>query len=783
MSESFISEGTITLANDSADVTGNGTNFVIAGVSAGDELYDTATGEKSIVLSVESDTALTLAFPWRFAGGAGRDFMIVLRGSSSRAAENSTKLRMLLEQIEIGAYVLTGDYDNGRAYNLGDLARDQGALWLRIKAGTGNAPPTLPTESNEFWELFLPTVKGDPGDDAQIAIGTVTTLAPGEDAEVENVGSPTAAVFDFGIPKGDTGSVENWTGDYNAGTAYSANDIAFNQDSSWVALQSTTGNAPPTLPTTENAYWQLVAKKANTTVPSRLAAYSAEVTVTDANDHKENGWARILIGGTNTPYSESVPSAPNAAFVLFYHAFNSTFGVQMAIAIQGDHGEGVPSYSFIREFDGDVWRAWKRDHRTIDDLNDYIKTAGRLAEHAQDNVVTDANDHKVNGIARISSGGTNTPDDEGVPGAPATNYILSFKSLQANSGIQEAIGIIVGSDNSDVSSYFYRRELDDGTWRPWRRVYNTIADLDDAVPIFDNGHLTFSEPYSETIAASSPDTGVYLGRINVGSHILMLGATGSHAEEAITLHIQKDYNSATAGSFDHQCIISLMAGDLYQVLSFHAVTVSTTQADLFLVYDINDASVASNIIRWAAIGNPLNRNGFTRPGGVTIPTLDATNDLVPMMKIRTSGISFSDDVNMSGATVLNADDIATANQFKNNTADKLLETGSVWGAAGEVTLTDATSIVMDTSTFINAKVTLAGNRTLQSPTNAKAGQTGYIRIIQDATGSRTLSFGPNWIFPGGVAPVLSTAADAVDMLFYTILPSGTVLGSLVKDVQ
>lgn len=48
-------------------------------------------------------------------------------------------------------------------------------------------------------------------------------------------------------------------GSYNDGTAYLQDDLVLDQGSSWVALQSTTGNAPPTLPTESNAYWQLVA--------------------------------------------------------------------------------------------------------------------------------------------------------------------------------------------------------------------------------------------------------------------------------------------------------------------------------------------------------------------------------------------------------------------------------------------------------------------------------------------------------------------------------------------
>lgn len=49
---------------------------------------------------------------------------------------------------------------------------------------------------------------GAPGEDgaaATIQIGTVTTLEPGEQATVENVGTENAAILNFGIPKGEQG--------------------------------------------------------------------------------------------------------------------------------------------------------------------------------------------------------------------------------------------------------------------------------------------------------------------------------------------------------------------------------------------------------------------------------------------------------------------------------------------------------------------------------------------------------------------------------------------------
>jgi hypothetical protein len=51
-----------------------------------------------------------------------------------------------------------------------------------------------------------PGAQGDAGTAATIEVGTVTTLNPGDPATVENSGTTSEAVFDFGIPPGDTGA-------------------------------------------------------------------------------------------------------------------------------------------------------------------------------------------------------------------------------------------------------------------------------------------------------------------------------------------------------------------------------------------------------------------------------------------------------------------------------------------------------------------------------------------------------------------------------------------------
>ena len=125
---------------------------------------------------------------------------------------------------------------------------------------------------------------------------------------------------------------------------------------------------------------------------------------------------------------------------------------------------------------------------------------------------------------------------------------------------------------------------------------------------------------------------------------------------------------------------------------------------------------------------------------------------------------------------------ATAGEFQGNTASRVLETSGVWNAAAEVTLTDAATIAVDMATFFNAKVTLGGNRTLGNPTNPKVGQSGYIRIIQDGTGSRTLAYGSNWKFANSITPSVSTAAAAEDVLFYYVISSTRIYASLAKAV-
>lgn len=111
--------------------------------------------------------------------------------------------------------------------------------------------------------------------------------------------------------------------------------------------------------------------------------------------------------------------------------------------------------------------------------------------------------------------------------------------------------------------------------------------------------------------------------------------------------------------------------------------------------------------------------------------------------------------------------------------DKFLTPKSVADAAALVALTDAATVAVDLAAGTNFVVTLAGNRTLGAPSNAKPGMSGTILIKQDATGSRTLAYNTAWK-PFGSTPSLTTTANAVDLLTWIVEDSSKVRFTLAK---
>ena len=167
-----------------------------------------------------------------------------------------------------------------------------------------------------------------------------------------------------------------------------------------------------------------------------------------------------------------------------------------------------------------------------------------------------------------------------------------------------------------------------------------------------------------------------------------------------------------------------------------------------------NASVAGVYFSDSVSVYPLNAAGFEL--SATFAQLSATNTFT-QLNTFTSAVGFATSISATDAYIGTVS--VSAATINSATFKKQV-------AGTPVTLTDAASIAVNFSTGTHFVVSLEGNRTLENPSNAVAGQTGHIYVIQDGTGSRTLAFGDAYNFSGGTAPTMSTSINSVDLLVY-----------------
>ena len=89
-----------------------------------------------------------------------------------------------------------------------------------------------------------------------------------------------------------------------------------------------------------------------------------------------------------------------------------------------------------------------------------------------------------------------------------------------------------------------------------------------------------------------------------------------------------------------------------------------------------------------------------------------------------------------------------------------------------IDLTDAGTIDIDLSLGKKFRVTIAGNRTF-TLSNDTSGKSFLLRIKQDGTGSRTVTFWAGLLWAEGFTPVLTTTVNKADEFGFNILTTGS----------
>ncbi|MBB3387004.1 MULTISPECIES: hypothetical protein [unclassified Rhizobium] len=105
---------------------------------------------------------------------------------------------------------------------------------------------------------------------------------------------------------------------------------------------------------------------------------------------------------------------------------------------------------------------------------------------------------------------------------------------------------------------------------------------------------------------------------------------------------------------------------------------------------------------------------------------------------------------------------ATAADIWAGTPNRLVQPSSLIAQDAPVALTGASHISLNMAAGRNYSLTLTLPVTnLDNPLNVVPGRTGFIRLSQDATGGRSITFSSSFKFQGGTPCAIATAANAV----------------------
>jgi hypothetical protein len=282
--------GTITLTEGEAAFTTIGTNMLTRAHQPGDSIM--RNGLVLVIETIDGENAGTLRDPCP-AAAAGIDVPVRIRyqPDGSRVMAQATNLVETLgasgnleafAQIE-GAIdlipIFTGPGVLG-TINKADLtsgvevdekietlperaAFDGKAAGFTVQVnniGDGRSAVYF-KKSNANADWSIPSyLTGPVGPLPIVAVGSTTTLAPGQPATVTPTAIPGGVELDFGVP---AGAGFYWEHAYDPGSAYTKDAVVRFNGSTFIAAQAVpVGQAPSgAFPPADNAYWEVVASK------------------------------------------------------------------------------------------------------------------------------------------------------------------------------------------------------------------------------------------------------------------------------------------------------------------------------------------------------------------------------------------------------------------------------------------------------------------------------------------------------------------------------------------
>lgn len=290
-------------------------------------------------------------------------------------------------------------------------------------------------------------------------------------------------------------------------------------------------------------------------------------------------------------------------------------------------------------------------------------------------------------------------------------------------------------------------------------------------------------------------------RATVDNHLRLIKAAVLATFPAITGAVSASHtelnlnvgNTETIGAKLVQFSLSISAiNTSISALTTQANSISNTVS----VLNARIVSMSADVVKFSLSISALNAT-VAALGGVT---LDAISNTISVMAVNIAAISNTVSVMNARLVSISALNTGyTANLLAiSNTVSVMAAriatlsisvsvvqaavtnfpaTERTWSAqqiAKSGSLTDSVSIAWDCDADGQiVAVTLAGNRTMEAPTNISPNAAYVLVVRQDATGSRSLAWASAYYFPGGADPILTAAANSVDI--FTFIGGSSVM--------
>lgn len=297
-------DGTATVAVGSRTVIGTDTGWLteIAGmtpIKAGDK-FGIHVGRPIVIETIVSNTELLLADDWPGPAQTDAPYKIELTNPTIVAVETMRRLMLSLS--------------GGNLDSLSEISVGTDDIPIGIGPGVFSTINKAALVQGVQYDAWVANLAGRAAYNGAAAGFAVLVIDIG-DGRSALYFKNSATSGDWSAPSYITGPVGpagvNQRGNYSAGTAYAIRDIVQYGGSTWIAKIATTGNAPPTLPTTENTQWLLFARSGTAGVVNR-GAYSG-ATAYSANDIVlNNGSTWLALRPTTGNAPPTLPTESNA---------------------------------------------------------------------------------------------------------------------------------------------------------------------------------------------------------------------------------------------------------------------------------------------------------------------------------------------------------------------------------------------------------------------------------------------------------------------------------------